>query len=56
MVPRGQAKRDGTSVFIGDITSKGRSEPAPTSAPWRMDGEWSGNSFLFGSSSLANHG
>jgi hypothetical protein len=34
----------------------GHSEPAPTSAPWRMDGKWSGNSFLLGSSSLANHG
>jgi hypothetical protein len=32
------------------------SEPVPTSAPWRMDGKWSGNSFLLGSSSLANHG
>jgi hypothetical protein len=30
------------------------SEPAPTSALWRMDGKWSGNSFLLGSSSLAN--
>jgi hypothetical protein len=34
----------------------GHSEPAPTSAPWRMDGKWSGNSFLLGSSSLANDG
>jgi len=34
----------------------GHSEPVPTSAPWRMDGKWSGNSFLLGSSSLANHG
>jgi hypothetical protein len=24
----------------------GQSEPAPTSAPGRMDGEWSGNGFL----------
>jgi len=24
--------------------------------PSRMDGKWSGNSFLLGSSSLANHG
>jgi hypothetical protein len=30
-------------------------EPAPTSAPWRMDDKWSGNSFLLDSSSLANH-
>jgi hypothetical protein len=34
----------------------GHSEPAPSSAPWRMDGKWSGNSFLLGSSSLANYG
>jgi hypothetical protein len=33
------------------------SEPAPTSAPpWRMNGKCSGNSFLLGFSSLANHG
>ncbi len=30
--------------------------PASTSTPWRMDGNWSGDSFLLGSSSLANHG
>jgi hypothetical protein len=35
---------------------KGHSEPAHTSAPWRMNGKWSGNNFLLGSSSLANHG
>jgi hypothetical protein len=29
-------------------------EPAPTSTPWRMNGKWSGSSFLLGSSSLAN--
>jgi hypothetical protein len=40
-------------VFPG---SMGHNEPAPTSAPWRMDGKWSGNSFLLGFSSLANHG
>jgi hypothetical protein len=34
---------------------KGQSEPAPTSAPCRMDGKWSGNSFLLGSSHLSNH-
>ncbi len=26
----------------------GHSEPAPTIAPWRMNGKWSGNSFLLG--------
>jgi hypothetical protein len=31
-------------------------EPAPTSTPWRMNGEWWGNNFLLGPSSLANHG
>jgi hypothetical protein len=35
---------------------QGQSEPAPTSAPWRMDGKWSGNSFLLDSNPLANHG
>jgi hypothetical protein len=34
----------------------GHSEPAPTSTPSRMDGKWSGNSFLLGSSCLGNHG
>jgi hypothetical protein len=34
---------------------KDHSEPAPTSAPQRMNGKWSGNSFLSGSGSLANH-
>jgi hypothetical protein len=29
---------------------------APTSAPWRMNDKWSGNNFLLGSRSLANHG
>jgi len=44
--------------FVGFIprTFLGHSEPAPTSAPSRMDDMWSGNSFLLGSSSLANHG
>jgi hypothetical protein len=28
----------------------------PTSAPWRMNGKWSRNSFLLSSSSLANYG
>ncbi len=31
------------------------SEPAPSRAPSRMDGNWTGNAFLLGSSSLANH-
>jgi hypothetical protein len=35
--------------------ASGHSEPAATSAPWRMNGKWSGNSFLLGFSSLANH-
>jgi len=39
-----------------DIGLLGHSEPAPTSTPSRMDDMWSGNSFLSGSSSLANHG
>ncbi len=39
-----------SSLFLG------HSELAPTSAPWRMNGKWWGNSFLLGSSSLANHG
>jgi hypothetical protein len=34
----------------------GHSEPAPTSAAWRMDGKWSSNSFLLCSSSLLNYG
>jgi hypothetical protein len=34
----------------------GHSEQAPTTAPWRMNGKRSGNSFLLGSSPLANHG
>jgi hypothetical protein len=44
-----------TSWFVKSRTS-GHSESAPTSAPWRMNGKWSGNNFLLGSSSLANHG
>jgi hypothetical protein len=34
----------------------GHSEPAPTSAQCRINGKWSGNSFMLSSSSLANHG
>jgi hypothetical protein len=28
-------------------------EPAPTSAPWRMNDKWLGNSFLLGSGSFS---
>ncbi len=35
---------------------EGHSKPAPTSAPWRMNGKCSENSFLLGFISLANHG
>jgi hypothetical protein len=38
------------------VKKLGHIEPAPTSAPWRMDDKWSGDSFLLDSSSLANHG
>jgi hypothetical protein len=41
---------------ILQVPAKGHSEPAPTSAPWRMNGKWSGDSFLLAFSSLANHG
>jgi hypothetical protein len=34
----------------------GHSEPAAAGAPWKMNGKWSGNSFLLASSPLANHG
>jgi len=37
------------------MIKSGHSEPAPTSAPWKMNGKWSGNNFLLGSSSLANY-
>ncbi len=40
----------------GKTKKWGQNEPAPTGAPGRMDGKWSGNSFLLDSSSLANHG
>jgi hypothetical protein len=41
--------------MVGDRQDRqGHSEPAPN-APWRMNGKWSGNSFLLGSRSLANH-
>jgi hypothetical protein len=32
-----------------------QSEPTPIAAPRRMDGNWMGNTFSSGSSSLANH-
>jgi hypothetical protein len=36
---------------------RGNNEPAaPTSALWWMNSKWTGNSFLLGSSSLANQG
>ncbi len=41
---------------ISKVPQMGKSEPAPTIAPWRMDGKWLGNNSLLGSSSLANHG
>jgi hypothetical protein len=49
------------TLSLGLITplsplSVGHSEPAPTSAPSRMNGKRSGNSFLLAFSSLANHG
>jgi len=31
-------------------------KPEPTNAQWRMNGKWSGNSFLLGFSSLGNYG
>jgi hypothetical protein len=38
------------------INILGHNEPHPPVHQWRMNGKWSGNSFLLGSSSLANHG
>ncbi len=38
------------------MRKSGHSEPAPPSAPWKMNGKWSGNNFLMGSSSRANRG
>jgi len=38
------------SIFQG-----GHNEPEPTSALSRMNGKWSGDSFLLGCSSLANY-
>jgi len=43
-------------VIFKVLPQMGKSEPAPTIAPWRTDGKWLGNNFLLGSSSLANRG
>jgi hypothetical protein len=32
---------------IRKLQKDGDIEPAPTSAPWRMDGKWLGNNFFF---------
>jgi len=45
-----------TFQCITFIKQAGHIEPAPTSAPWKMDGKWSGNSFLLGFSSITSHG
>jgi hypothetical protein len=45
----------GVNRSLIGIHAKDNSEQAPTSAPSRMNGKCSGNSFLLGSSSLANH-
>jgi hypothetical protein len=36
--------------------TNGHSEPAPTSALWRMNGKWSENNFLLSCSWLTNYG
>ncbi len=41
---------------LHNLHQAGHSEPEPTSTPWKMDGKWSGNSFLLGPSSITNHG
>jgi hypothetical protein len=41
---------------VANKYKEGHSELAPNSTPWRMNGKWSGNSFLLGSSSPANRG
>ncbi len=40
---------------FGRVQNTNLCYPAPSSAPWRMDGKWFGNSFPLGSGSLANH-
>jgi hypothetical protein len=44
------------ALCLANVQLKGHSEPAPTSAPRRMNDKWSGNNFRLGSSSLTNHG
>jgi hypothetical protein len=46
----------GLIKFIVGNTQEKLGEWALTSPQWRMNGKWSGNSFLLGFSSLANHG
>jgi hypothetical protein len=41
---------------VHSLSGDGHSEPAPTSAPWRIDVIWLRNSFLLRSNSLANNG
>jgi len=38
------------------VPASGQREPAPTSAPYRVDCKWTGSSFLLSSSSVAHHG
>jgi len=46
-----------TTIYACVKSKLGQSEPAPTSAAWKMDdGKWVGNKLPLGSSSLANHG
>jgi hypothetical protein len=42
--------------FFFNAAQDEKSEPAPTSAPWRMDVKRSGNNFLLDSSCQLNHG
>jgi hypothetical protein len=46
----------GESQGVRDIPRMGHSEPAHTSALWRMDGKWSENNYLLDFTSLVNHG
>jgi hypothetical protein len=45
-----------TCPWLQDVVLDVQSEPTPSGALRRMDGEGSGNNLQFGSSSLANHG
>jgi hypothetical protein len=48
---------NGCQIPVHNLHQAGHIEPAPTTnAPLKMDGKWSGNSFLLGSSSITNHG